>query len=134
MDAYAQYNKQVKSLYKTIPLKNAERLSLQVDGQVRVLRWGKAYARLYVHVEIIHDYQYLLKNMVAEGRYDAINHLRYKTLKLDLPELKNPIFYNGYPVNEYVWYTLYVPSYIEIKGQGTFIESEDKSLELQLSN
>ena len=126
-----QDNKQVNSVLNTFSTKNAENVYLNADGHVRVLRWTRSYIRLYVNIEIFHDYRGLLDRMVEDGRYRVNSSRSKKTLELEVTSLQHPIYYNDYPVNEYVWYTLYVPKKLEVKSNGKLEEIESDPLQLQ---
>lgn len=119
-----------KTLVKSFRLDEISQISFDFKGEIQVKTWNEPILRILMNIRLDNSNEYLLKSLVANGRYNLTGTVENGIFSIFAPALNKEIkFRDGNFLHEIISLEVYVPKGVEIQFGDLAYESLSSSEE-----
>lgn len=105
-----------KTLVKSFRLDNISQVNFGINAPVKVKHWNEPHMRILLTIKLDNGNQYLLKNLVANGRYNLKGTVENGIFSIFAPALaKEIMFKDGQKLQETISIEVYIPEGLEVQ-------------------
>ncbi len=118
-----------KTLVKSFRLDDISQVSFGVNANVEVKHWNEPHLRILITIKLENGNEYLLKSLVANGRYNLKGTVENGIFSIFAPALTKEIkFKDGQKLHEVISFEVYIPESVEVQIEELAYESIGDSL------
>ncbi|MAT53450.1 MAG: hypothetical protein CMN32_03140 [Saprospirales bacterium] len=119
-----------KTLVKSFRLDNISQINLGIGSDVEVKQWNEPHLRILMTIKLDNGNEYLLKSLIANGRYNLKGTVENGIFSIFAPELVKEIkFKDGQKLYEVISLEVYVPEGVQVQLEELAYESIGNDLE-----
>lgn len=113
-----------KTLVKSFRLDDISQVKFGLNAGVEVKHWNEPHLRILMTIKLENGNEYLLKSLVANGRYNLKGTVENGIFSIFAPSMAREIkFKDGQKLHEIISIEVYIPEGVEVQVEELAYES-----------